>query len=31
VLISIEKSNDNRNDNRHKHPIRIVTYSTQQI
>ena len=30
VLISIEKSYDNTNDNRHKHPIRI-TYSTQQI
>ena len=30
ALISIEKRDDNRNDNRHKHPIRI-TYSTQQI
>ena len=30
VLILIEKSDDNKNDNRHKHPIRI-TYSTQQI
>jgi len=30
VLILIEKSYDNRNDNRHKHPIRI-TYSTREI
>ena len=28
VLISIEKSDDHKNDNRHKHPIRNLFYST---